>query len=80
MFVNAAALNARNVRTLQAIYDADPLDLRLRPVSAAVDREMVLPTATDGFTGSASGCRGAGGRDRRFRKIMSLRIPNGPPT
>ena len=29
------------------------LDFRLRPGSAAVDRGMVLPSVTDGFTGSA---------------------------
>ncbi len=38
---------------LQAVYDADDLDFRLRPGSAAVDRGMVLPSVTDGFTGSA---------------------------
>ena len=53
VFVNVPALDARDVSTLQAIYDADDLDFRLRPGSAAVDRGMVLPTVTDGFTGSA---------------------------
>ena len=38
---------------LQAVYDADDLDFRLRPGSAAVDRGTVLPTVTDGFTGGA---------------------------
>ena len=39
--------------TLQAVYDADDIDFRLRPGPAAVDRGMVLPPVTDGFTGSA---------------------------
>lgn len=39
--------------TLQTVYDADDLDFRLRPGSAAADRGMVLATVTDGFTGSA---------------------------
>ena len=39
--------------TLQNLYDAEDLDFRLRPGSAAVDHGMVLPTVTDGFTGSA---------------------------
>ncbi len=53
VFVNVPALDARDASTLQAVYDADDLDFRLRPGSAAVDRGMVLPTVTDGFTGSA---------------------------
>jgi len=43
----------QDVSTLQNIYDAEDLDFRLRSGSAAVDRGMVLPTVTDGFTGSA---------------------------
>ena len=53
VFVNVPALDARDVSTLQAVYDADDLDFRLRPGSAAVDRGTVLPTVTDGFTGGA---------------------------
>ncbi len=53
VFVNVPALDARDVSALQHVYDADDLDFRLRPGSAAVDRGMVLPTVTDGFTGSA---------------------------
>ena len=53
MFVDVPALDARDVSTLQNVYDADDLDFRLRPGSAAVDRGMVLRTVTDGFTGSA---------------------------
>jgi len=53
VFMNVPALDARDVRTLQNIYDAEDLDFRLRSGSAAVDRGMVLPSVTDGFTGSA---------------------------
>ena len=53
VFVNVPALDARDVSMLQAVYDADDLDFRVRPGSAAVDRGLVLPTVTDGFTGSA---------------------------
>ena len=53
MFVNVPALDARDVSALQAVHDADDLDFRLRAGSAAVDRGMVLPTVTDGFTGTA---------------------------
>ena len=53
VFVNVPALDARDVGTLQTVYEAADLDFRLRPGSAAVDRGMVLPTVTDGFTGTA---------------------------
>ena len=51
--MNVPALGARDVSTLQGVCDAAALDFRLRPGSAAVDHGMVLPTVTDGFTGSA---------------------------
>ena len=53
VFMNVPALDARNVSTLQNLYDAEDLDFRLRPGSAAIDWGMVLPSVTDGFTGSA---------------------------
>jgi hypothetical protein len=53
VFMQVPALDARNVTTLQNIYDGEDLDFRLRPGSAAIDRGMILPTVTDGFTGSA---------------------------
>ena len=53
VFVNVPALDARNTSALQDIYDADDLDFRLRPNSAAIDKGMVLASVTDGFTGSA---------------------------
>ena len=53
VFMDVPALDARDVSTLQNIYDAEDLDFRLRSGSAAVDRGMVLPTVTDGFTCNA---------------------------
>ena len=53
VFVNVPPLDARNVSALQNVYDAVDLDFRLRPNSTAVDKGMVLPSVTDGFTGSA---------------------------
>ena len=53
VFVDVPALDARDVSALQNVYDAGDLDFRLRPGSEAVDRGMVLPTITDGFTGKA---------------------------
>ena len=53
VFVNVPPLDARDVSTLQNLYDLEELDFRLRSGSAAVDRGMLLPTVTDGFTGSA---------------------------
>ena len=53
VFMNVPRLDARNVSTLQNLYDAEDFYFRLRPGSAAVDRGMVLPSVTDGFTGSA---------------------------
>ena len=53
VFVNVPALDARNTSALQDIYDADDLDFRLMPNSAAIDKGMVLASVTDGFTGSA---------------------------
>ncbi len=53
VFINVPALDARNVSTLQNIYDGSDLDFRLRPGLAAVDQGMVLPTVTDDFTAAA---------------------------
>ena len=51
--MNVPRLDARNRSTLQNLYNAEDFDFRLKPGSAAVDRGMVLPSVTDGFTGSA---------------------------
>ena len=43
----------RDPKTVQRLYDTKDLDFRLRPVSAAIDRGVVLPNVNDGFAGSA---------------------------
>ncbi len=53
IFVNVPQLDARDVSTLQNLYNADDFDFRLRPGSAAVDKGVVLPTVTEGFAGAA---------------------------
>jgi hypothetical protein len=53
IFMNVPPLDARDAATVQNLYDANELDFRLRPRSAAIDRGMVLPTVTDGFNGAA---------------------------
>ena len=53
VFVNVPKLDAKDVKTVQRLYDAKDLDFRLRPQSAAVDRGVVLPGITDGFSGQA---------------------------
>ena len=53
IFMNVRRLDAQDVATLQKLYKAEDFDFRLKSGSAAVDRGMVLPTVTDGFTGRA---------------------------
>ena len=53
IFMNVPPLDARDVSTLQNLYNADDLDFRLRRGSAAVDKGVVLPTVTDGYAGAA---------------------------
>ena len=53
IFMKVARLDAKDLATVQRLYKAEDSDFRLRPGSAAVDRGLVLPTITDGFTGSA---------------------------
>jgi hypothetical protein len=38
---------------VQRLYKAEDFDFGLKPGSAAVDRGVVLPNVTDGFTGQA---------------------------
>ena len=38
---------------MQKLYKASDLDFRIKSDSAAVDRGVVLPNITDGFTGRA---------------------------
>jgi hypothetical protein len=51
IFVNVRQLDAKDTKNVQRIYRAEEPDFRLKPGSAAVDRGMVLPNTTDGFTG-----------------------------
>jgi hypothetical protein len=53
VFVNVPRLDARDDATVQKVYKAESFDFRLKPGSAAVDRGMVLPDVTDGFSGRA---------------------------
>jgi hypothetical protein len=53
IFVNVPQLDAKDGKTLQTIYKAEDFDFRLKAGSAAVDRGVVLPNITDGFTGQA---------------------------
>jgi hypothetical protein len=53
IFVKVPKLDAKDLKTVQLLYKAEDLDFRLKPGSAAVDRGVVLPNITDGFTGQA---------------------------
>jgi hypothetical protein len=41
------------VKIIQKLYKAEDFDFRLKPGSAAVDKGIVIPQVTDGFTGAA---------------------------
>ena len=51
IFVNVPRLDAQDAATVQKIYKAEQFDFRLKPGAAPVDRGVVLPNVTDGFTG-----------------------------
>ena len=51
IFVNVPQLSAKNIGTLQRLYDANALDFGLREGATAIDKGMQLPTITDNFTG-----------------------------
>jgi hypothetical protein len=51
--MNVRRLDAQDVTSLQKLYRAEDFDFRLKPGSAAVDRGVVLPNVTDGFSGRA---------------------------
>jgi len=53
VFVNVPKLEARDIHKVQKLYKAEDVDFRLKAGSAAIDRGMVLPNVTDGFTGQA---------------------------
>ena len=53
IFVNVKKLDAKDLATVQRLYKAEDFDFRLKPGSAAIDRGVILPNITDGFTGQA---------------------------
>jgi hypothetical protein len=52
VFVNVPKLE-KDPKTVQKLYKAADFDFSLKPGSAAIDRGVVLPNITDGFSGSA---------------------------
>ena len=53
IFINVPRLDAQDLKNVQKLYRAEDLDFRLKPGSAAIDRGVILPNVTDGFTGLA---------------------------
>jgi hypothetical protein len=53
VFTNVPRLDATDMTTVQNLYDATDLDFSLVRGAAALDKGVVLPTVTDGFTGGA---------------------------
>ena len=53
IFTNVPRLDAQDRTKVQKVYKAEDYDFSLRAGAAALDRGAVLPTVTDGFTGSA---------------------------
>ena len=53
IFVNVPQLSAKNIDTVQTLYDADSLDFRLREGASATDKGMPLLTITEGFNGDS---------------------------
>jgi hypothetical protein len=53
VFENVKQLDAKDVKIVQNLYKAEDFDFRLKPGSAAVDKGIVIPQVTDGFTGAA---------------------------
>jgi hypothetical protein len=53
IFQHVPMLNAKDLGSVQKLYDAKDLDFRLKPASAAVDHGAVIPNVTDGYGGNA---------------------------
>jgi hypothetical protein len=53
IFEKVPMLNARDLVAIRKLYDAKDLDFRLKPGSAAVDKGVVIPNITDGYSGTA---------------------------
>ncbi len=53
VFLAVPKLDARDVATVQRLYDGKALDFRLRPGSSEVDRGVAIANVTDGSAGAA---------------------------
>ncbi|MEZ5285128.1 MAG: hypothetical protein R2712_10035 [Vicinamibacterales bacterium] len=53
VFVKVQPLDAKDLATVQRLYTADDIDVRLKAGSAPVDRGVAIPNVTDGFAGRA---------------------------
>jgi len=53
VFVNVPRLDAKDLRRVQTVYQAEEFDFGLKSGSAAIDRGVALPNVTDGFAGRA---------------------------
>jgi hypothetical protein len=53
VFTKVSRLDGKDLATVQRLYKAEDIDVRLKPGSAAIDRGVELPNVTDGFTGRA---------------------------
>jgi len=53
IFMHVPMLDAKDMKSVQKLYNASDLDFRLKPGSAAVDKGMAIANVTDGFTGAA---------------------------
>jgi hypothetical protein len=53
IFMKVTKLDAKDLATVQRLYKAEDFDFRIKPGSAAVDKGVVLPNITDGFSGQA---------------------------
>jgi hypothetical protein len=52
-FEHVPMLDAKDVKSVQKLYDAKDLDFRLKPGSVAVDKGTPIPNVTDGYSGKA---------------------------
>ncbi|HEY1877587.1 MAG TPA: hypothetical protein VGG66_08955 [Rhizomicrobium sp.] len=53
VFEHVPMLDAKDMKTVQKLYDDRDLDFRLKPGSAAVDKGAAIPNVTDGYSGNA---------------------------
>jgi len=53
IFEHVPMLDAKDIKTVQKLYDAKDLDFRLKPGSAAVNKGATIPNITDGYSGNA---------------------------